>query len=220
MIERKGVDPVPVRNLVRLLVTSNNDWVVPVGMQGRRFMVVDVGEAAAQNAEYFAEIDAEMANGGREALLYHLLHFDLTKVNLRRIPVTAALVEQKISTLEPHAQWFLDRLRHGTPTANHSLWPERVSTDLVYSSYLHFTERMGINRKLSPEQFGIALRKLMPDGGLQRTRPWENVADPVTGSVSRKRVNCYSLPSLEQCRSKFEERMHWSIDWAEGEESD
>src|SRR5262249_26291796 len=83
MIERKGVDPVPVRNLIRLLVTSNNHWVVPAGMEERRFAVVDLGEAAIQNAEYFAAIDDEMANGGREALLDYLLRFDLSNVDLR-----------------------------------------------------------------------------------------------------------------------------------------
>jgi Family of unknown function (DUF5906) len=39
MIEMKGVEPISVRNYVRLLVTGNEAWVVPAGMEERRFAV-------------------------------------------------------------------------------------------------------------------------------------------------------------------------------------
>jgi hypothetical protein len=54
-----------------------------------------------------------MNNGGREALLHYLLNFDLTKVNLRTIPDTAALTEQKIESLSVNQQWWLDVLKRG-----------------------------------------------------------------------------------------------------------
>ena len=103
MIEHKGVDPIPMRNLVRLLVTQNEGWVVPAGPQARRFAVFDVGEAARLNAEYFAGIDAEMNAGGREALLGFLQRFDLSSVNLRDIPSTSALSQQKIASMTPES---------------------------------------------------------------------------------------------------------------------
>ena len=59
MIERKGVDPVQVRNLVRLLVTSEDNWVVPASLEERRFAIFDMGQAAMQNSDYFAAIDRE-----------------------------------------------------------------------------------------------------------------------------------------------------------------
>lgn len=217
MIERKGVDPVPVRNLVRLLVTSNNDWVVPVGMEGRRFAIFDVGDAAMQNAEYFAAIDAEMAAGGLEVLLDDLMRFDLDSVNLRRIPTTGALVEQKTATLEPHAAWWLDRLRHGAPTASHSEWPDVVSCDGHYASYVAFCERLGVRRRHSPEHLSFLMKKLLPDGALLSTRPWINVTDE-QGFTSRKRVRCYRLPPLKECRDRWEQMMGSAVDW--GEEGD
>ena len=109
-IEYKGKEPIRVRNYVRLFVTGNPDWLVPAGIEERRFAALDMGEARMQDTEYFAAIDAEMDNGGREALLEHLLRFDLSTVNLREIPKTAALLEQKMSSLSPEQGWWLDTL--------------------------------------------------------------------------------------------------------------
>ena len=98
-LEFKGVDPISVRNLIRLFVTGNQEWLVPAGFGERRFAVFDVGEGKIKNNDYFAAIDAEMNNGGREALLHHLLNFDLSQINLRVIPNTEALMEQIVESI-------------------------------------------------------------------------------------------------------------------------
>ena len=51
---------------------------IPAGFKERRWAVFDMGEAHVQDHAYFAAITQEMDNGGREALLYHLLNFDLS----------------------------------------------------------------------------------------------------------------------------------------------
>jgi hypothetical protein len=112
-IEFKRVDPIRVANYLRLFVTGNRDWMVPAGFGERRFAVVDVGDEHMQDHPYFAAIDAEMNSGGREALLYHLLNFDLSSVNLRVIPKTAALLDQKIASATPEQAWWLDTLTRG-----------------------------------------------------------------------------------------------------------
>ena len=81
-IEAKGVDPIRLKNYVRLIMTSNEDWVVPAGKDERRFCVLDVDPRCAQNHDYFREMDEQLDDGGREALLADLLAFDLSTVNL------------------------------------------------------------------------------------------------------------------------------------------
>jgi hypothetical protein len=76
-IEYKGKEPVRVQNYLRLLVLGNQNWLVPAGFDERRFAVLDVGEDHMQDKPYFAAIDDEMDNGGREALLHFLINFDL-----------------------------------------------------------------------------------------------------------------------------------------------
>ena len=54
-----------------------------------------------------------MDNGGREALLHYLLNFDLSKVTLRVIPKTAALLDQQIESMTPEQAWWLETLTRG-----------------------------------------------------------------------------------------------------------
>ena len=98
MLEYKGVDQIRIKNYIRLFVTGNPDWMVPAGFKERRWAVFDIGEEHMQDHAYFAAIDEEMNNGGREALLYYLLNFDLSQVDLRTIPKTAALLDQQIES--------------------------------------------------------------------------------------------------------------------------
>ena len=52
-IEAKGVDPVPLANYVRLMLTSNEDWAVPAGKDERRFVVLDINPAMRQERRLF-----------------------------------------------------------------------------------------------------------------------------------------------------------------------
>jgi hypothetical protein len=225
MIERKGVDPVPVRNLVRLLVTSNESWVVPAGLEERRFAIFDVGQAAMQNTNYFAEIDREMAAGGREALLGWLLKFDLASVDVRKIPATGALLEQKIESLHPHELWWRSCLLQGAVLPSQDEWPvEPVPISSVYNAYLGYCEKLAVrSRRMSEEQLGTALRKLLPskDGQdpLDRSRPRVNVTDD-RGVTERKKRWCYTFPPLEDCRRAFDECLGQPTDWGDEDPPD
>jgi len=53
VIEQKGRDAITVRNCINLIIASNNEWVVPAGLEERRFYVTDVSSAKIQNHEYF-----------------------------------------------------------------------------------------------------------------------------------------------------------------------
>jgi hypothetical protein len=76
-------------------MSSNADWVVPAGADARRYFVLNVSDAQMQKTDYFAAISKQMENGGREALLQFLLHRDLSGFEVRRVPQTDALAQQK-----------------------------------------------------------------------------------------------------------------------------
>jgi len=57
-----------------------------------------VSDAKKQDHAYFAAITREMDAGGREALLHHLLDRDLSSFNVRDVPQTDALADQKAHT--------------------------------------------------------------------------------------------------------------------------
>ncbi|PSM20207.1 primase-helicase family protein [Nitratireductor sp. StC3] len=212
MIESKGVDPIRVANFVRLMMTSNEEWVIPAGKDERRFAVFDVNPRCAQNTGYFAEMEAELDAGGREALLHDLLNFDLARVSLREIPKTRALLEQKMRSLDPVEQWWLDRLADGAPLTRIDTWPEFVECGQLYEDYRTQTEKMGIRFRVSSQSFGMRLAKLLPR--LKRAKRTVTSED----GASARRPWVYFLPQLEDCRAYLDDLMKQANDWGDGDD--
>jgi hypothetical protein len=209
MIEAKGVDPVRLRNFVRVIQTSNEDWVVPAGKDERRFAIFDVAPTCANDSSYFAKMDAELESGGYERLLDDLLTFDLSKVNLRQIPKTEALLEQKIHSLEPIGAWLLDRLKAGAPTTKLEHWPKVIALDAFREDYLKVSDEVGIKRKAHETQFGMKILKYLPS--LKKVRRYVDEGN----RPAMARSWCYELPPLDECRREFEHGLGQVIDWGE-----
>ncbi len=212
MIERKGVDAFRVKNYVHLLVTSNNDWVVPAGHDERRFAVFDVSNNSQQNRNYFGEMIKQLDDGGYEALLGYLLSFDVDSINLWDIPKTAALADQKLSSLSVEESWWLVCLRRGHVTfqsdgAQH--WMPYLPKADVYANYLQWVTQRGRRFPLTEEQFGRRLMRVCSGVSAGRRRFDQGV---------RKYV--YQFPPLEECRRLFAEMIRTDIDWYEREFDD
>jgi len=206
MIEMKGKDPVKTKNYVHLLVTSNGEWVVPVGHDERRFAIFDVGDHCLQNHEYFGGLFKELENGGYEALLAYLLTYDLAQVNLRSIPRTAALLEHKFSSLSPHEAWWYECLQKGSiTTTGDGTWPEMQQKAFVHASYISYCERGGMRSfKKDRESLGRAMVKLVPGLSVGRSRK---------ASADGKAVPCFRFPPLEKCREDFATMLNSTIEW-------
>lgn len=214
MIEAKGVDPIRLKNYVRLMFSSNEDWVIPAGLDERRFCVIDIAPHVVQNHEYFAEMDAEMDNGGREALLADLLALDLDAPDapkLRVIPKTAALLEQKLRSLDAVASWWFERLSDGTTTRRGGSWQRCISIDTLFDDYVHMAEKIGVRRKSEKTAFGMKLRKLAPE--IVRAKRMISV-DTGDGTSVMRRQWCFELPGLDECRQAFESAAGQAVDWA------
>jgi hypothetical protein len=191
-IEFKGKDAFHVRNHIRLLVSSNSDWVVPAGLEERRFFVVDVSEARMQDRRYFGAIVDQMENGGKEALLDFLMNYDLNGVDLGKFPQTDALREQKVLSMTPVQRWWFDRLMDGAVISDDSKWINQVETHAVHEDFLRHSSAIGYSRRSSETELGIALNKLVP--GLDRKRRSRN----------KDRNWCYVFPDLLECRAAFD----------------
>ena len=113
LIEAKGVDAEVARNCVHLIMASNDSWVAPAGTDERRFLVLDVSSDHAQDTDFFGRLLLEMDSGGRAALLNMLLQHDISDFNVRRVPQTSALRDQKNLSLAPHEAVLLEMLVTG-----------------------------------------------------------------------------------------------------------
>lgn len=210
MIERKGVDPIKVANYVRLIITSNKNWVVPAGAEERRFCVVDVGEDRMQDRAYFGAIYREMLDeGGLAGLLHHLMGIDVGAADLNAIPETGALYEQKVRGLSPEERWWLARLTDGAPLQSAEDWTDEVPRQAMLSDYQAFAERIGVRHRADAIQLGMALKQMVPWLGTRR-RLAEMTEDP---AQPKRRVWFYRLPPLEDCRRHFAGLVRTEIDW-------
>jgi hypothetical protein len=215
-IEHKGKEPIRVPNHVRLLVTGNPDWVVPAALEERRFAVLTIGTARMQDADYFAGIDKEMENGGRSALLHHLLNeVDLSSVNLRKIPATAALFEQKVASMTPEQKWVLDLLMCGQLPGDYE-GTGATPYPLLVDHYVDHAKQQGVPRRATETQLAHALEPLLPP--FQRAKRsykkmvrWDQDGDPVHRKL---RGTVYELPPLSSCRQHFETIAKSPIDWS------
>lgn len=204
-IEPKGIDAIPVSNHMRLLVTSNEDWVVPAAMEERRWIVLDCGDGRMQDAAFFQAMMAEMQDGGYGRLLHDLLEFDLSTVNLRDIPQTAGLLEQKIRSLAPEVAWWYECLWKGAITGEE--WKDVIECADVEAAYVGFCDR---RKYKTTRAFSYlvkyVLERYVP--GLGRTRLTRSGGDAVG-----TRPRAFIFPDLDVCRKAFSDMAGGGVDW-------
>lgn len=113
-IERKGIDAYPARNRLKILMASNNDWVIPAGDDERRFAAFDVAPKRGDDEAYFTELVKEIEGDGPAAMLHDLRAMDLNGWHPRYgIPQTKSLGAQKAESLDVVDRVFLEMLESG-----------------------------------------------------------------------------------------------------------
>ncbi len=208
-IEFKGKDVIYVKNHIRLVVASNNQWVVPASLEERRFFVVDVSEAHMQDTKYFKAIIEQMNNGGREALLHLLLNeIDLTDINLREFPQTDALREQKLLSMDSVEKFWFECLSRGSLRIIDNKWICEITTNDLHEEYITHAGKIGQRRKSTQTELGKGLARLCP-----LVRHVRKIANRAGG----QREPIYQFPSLDECRRAFATVTNCEWSWPEEE---
>ena len=207
-IEPKGKDVFTIKNHINLAMASNSDWIVPAGLDERRFLVLDVSDSKKENQQYFGAIDKQLKNGGYQALLFDLLEYDTSKVDVTKIINTAAGFDQKVASMNPVQKFWLETLRNGLLKTDENEWSEIIPREEFHNQYLKFCSDIGVRYKLIPEQFGKAIKKLCP-GIEQRYLTNKNI----DSSGISKQVYHYQFPLLDVCRDAFEQKISMEINW-------
>lgn len=143
--ERKGVDAIQYKNMIHMIMASNDEWIIQAGIDSRRWFILDVSEKRKKDIPYFKAIIDELNNGGQEALLYTLLNRKITH-NLRRAPKTEALQAQRILNLQQDSVlgWWCQRLIKEELNIPHEgnyeesvgdNWPQAVDKIALYEDF-------------------------------------------------------------------------------------
>lgn len=216
-VEAKGVDIESAQNFVHLIMASNSDWVVPAGPEERRFFILDVGDFCMRNFPYFKQIATDLEDGGYENLLHFLINFDLSDFDVRAVPQTTGLQEQKIRSLAPQAQWWLDKLMTGEMIRGHDDWVEPCPIPDLYEDYIRTMRDMGVNRRHSVQvwaKYFIDVISEWSEGAKKVRVKKERMVYDSDGNFEKQleRIWYYKFPSLNACRQSWQ-RKYGVTDW-------
>lgn len=208
-IEHKGREVFSVKNLLRICIIGNEDWVIPASEDERRFAVFNIGDARQTDKPYFKKMRKLIdTKGGNRLLLRELLAFDLESIDVNEAPDTIGLLEQKIQSLDPIHSWWFSCLKEGDIYGMEFQrgWPESVGRSQLRDAYLIYAKGRGIRSWLpDASSFGRIFQKGVPDIRSKRARSGTD------------RTWSYIVPNIHDCREKFEQFIRHKITWEEDE---
>jgi hypothetical protein len=215
-IEAKGVDVVSCPNYTHIILASNSSWVVPAGSNERRFFVLDVGKERMQNKKYFNALQEQMNKGGREALLHMLLTWDISNFEVREVPQTLALQDQKVLSQSSEEQWWFEKIEEGRILKDHDCWECEIMKTALQDDYIGFMQRTGIMRKASSTVLGKFLGRMCPGGvprSYQRMAQIKLLGDHGEPVTLNRRMYFYMFPTLEECRKHWDNHHGGPFKW-------
>jgi hypothetical protein len=232
-VEPKFRDLTMAANMLHILMASNADWVVPATHDERRYAVFNATDNRIGDRKYFAAIVKQMDAGGLAAMIYDLLLMDLTDFEVRDVPQSEALADQKKHSMDHLDRWWMEvlergfiwRSKHGI--AEFSEWSEWASTELLNRSYLQWCAENRVMRPMSRIQLGMRMSALY-----QHERPrGQGIIGEVESAtrtagtsdstmflaedlvIRADRPSGYRLDTLDQARDQFEAIRAVSGDW-------
>jgi phage/plasmid-associated DNA primase len=215
IVERKGIDASQIKNCIRILMSANDDWVVPATRDERRYCVLDVGNKHKQDKSYFTAICYQLDHeGGLERMLYDLLNYPLD-LDLNKIPQTVALSEQKAQSFSCVEQFVSDALMSEviarSPTGHDIFWDEEtIEKQAIYNLYLEHCRQRGLRRAKNQQKFFTEVYKMIPSIKHRNIRATNTSAGFKQGGVRPKGL---LLPFLEDAKTEFDQYCGFCTDW-------
>ncbi len=206
-IERKGIDSINLRSVLRLFISANAEWVVPASHDERRWAVFEVADTRMGDDAYFRALRAEMDGSGPAGLLHYLQTLDLSGFNVRKAPETEGLRNQKLASLRGVHRWWFEALNTGEignrfGDDDWEAGPITVPCDTLRDAYVvSVRSRRFEGDALDSRAFGKVLREMLPE--LDRKRHG--------GRHDRSWV--YALPTLADARERFAAWLGSPVDW-------
>jgi hypothetical protein len=191
ILEGKGRDALTIPNCRHLIVSSNESCPVPLDLDDRRFFVLNVSSHRKEDLLYFSRLEEQMQQGGREALLFDLLHEDLSGFDPRRMPVNDMALDLKLESAAAPQRYLFEALKEGrfNLTERHGEW-DSLPCEFLYRHFREWCEQEGI-RAGSSSELGRELHRILQVGKTRR-------------SCAGIRAWWYEVESLERCRARFE----------------
>jgi hypothetical protein len=187
-IEKKFRPPMKQKIHARIVNTTNQSHAIHAQRDERRYLVLCASDRRREDTDYFGRLDDWLQNGGINALMHYFLNREI-KSNLRIVPKTRALLDQKIDSLNPiESAWFELLSKGRLPHADG--WPSWIEAEALHAilggSNSHSAGHGAHTR------IGRLLRKMAPS--IRRERR----------TVLGRQEWCYVLAPLDVSRIEFQ----------------
>lgn len=207
-LEAKGVDVEMGPNYLHIMMASNERHLLPAGEDERRWLVLDVARGNHQDSKFFGLLMEQMESGGYEALLHLLMTRDISHFNVRDVPKTEALQEQKLLSLEPMEQWWYTKLCNGLILEEHGGWERNVLKQALTNDFTEEMRQWNVQRRGNAVQLGRFLAHMVP--GVGTTQIVKSLKVHIGGGImvdeEPKKHYHYVFPSLDTCRKAWEDK--------------
>jgi hypothetical protein len=207
MVEAKGRDAVMVRNMLHIMIASNEDWVIPAGTDERRFAAFAVSDKHKQDSGYFTKLAAAFNGAEMQAFLHHCLNTKLNGWHPRQdIPHTAALQQQVEHSERPEVAMLRQILELGILPGTHEANDSMTSATLLFAYFRGVVRKRAFGGSVSDKAMGQLLKKhanhCHNNGRL--FVGFDRGSEPLY-----KRVQAYEFPSLSEARQRFDPKADW-----------
>lgn len=190
-VERKGVDAFAIRNRLKVAMATNSEWAVAASEDERRYFVLEVSSRRRGDHEFFHELNRQMDAGGLGALLHYLLNLDLTGFNIRSVPNTQALQQQKIRSLKPFRAWLFARLWAGSLSSIDTEWRASQPRASICAEFAEYAKAKSLRYESTDARaLGVELHAIFP--GLADKR-----------EAAGRRAWLWVFPELTEAREAF-----------------
>lgn len=201
-VKTKFLPDYVLKNVMNLIMASNEEWCVPAGTHARRYLVLDLlnelsGIGNKTEKIIKTIVDEINSKDGLLSLARTFYEWDLSDFNDRRPPQTDGLRTQKIHTFSPCQRFIFNALNEGA--IGETPFDTYVKKSDLFDAFKNDTRDKHMAQKIF----------------------WNNVAEMIGGDFTKtvpRRVNgvsmrCIKLPKLEDARDAFR-RYIGDDDWA------
>ncbi len=225
-IEAKGKDVIHTRNMLHVMMASNEDWVVPAGLDDeRRFAVFEVADTFQGNHAFFQQLNDQLNNGGLQALLWDLKTRDISQFHPRRgVPKTGALAKQKLASMDFVDTWWYNCLVNRS--LGKDIHPVEGDWDMGRARFLShdiqqslemFLQKAGDRRRMrrsTMTAIGDRFKRRVPNARHVRFMAPKDRALELGEWLNKDgRTYGYDLPSIDDCRMTFENQIGEALVW-------
>lgn len=209
-LESKGVDVEMGPNYLHIMMASNERHVIPAGEDERRYLFLDVAKGNHQDSKFFAKVMAQLESGGYEGFLHALLSRDISTFNVRDVPKTDGLREQKELSMSNEEEWWFQKLQYGRLLESHNKWEEWVIKQQLIDDYTNLAKQFNYQRRGNETQLGRFLSYMVP--GLQTKQKnaslkvYMSDGSGIAFDEAPRRYYHFIFPSLEACRAAWDSK--------------